>query len=115
MTELNTIPFETFAELDLRVGKIVSAERIEGSEKLLKLRVDLGAVEAGGLGERQILAGIGKLHAAESLAGTLIVVVANLAPRMMMGHESQGMLLAAGDSASLLRPMTDVAPGTKIR
>lgn len=109
------VQFDTFASLDLRVGKVLAAERVEGSEKLLKLKVDVGSQDLGGYGERQILAGIGKFYSPEELTGTHIIVVANLAPRKMMGLESQGMLLAAGDTPSILRPEREVAPGTKIR
>jgi methionine--tRNA ligase beta chain len=112
---MSTIPFETFGAVDLRVGKVISAERVEGSLKLIKLQIDLGSLEAEGCGNRQILAGIGKVYEPENLVGTLVCVVANLAPRMMMGFESQGMLLAAGDPPTLLRPAGDVAPGSKIR
>ena len=83
------ITFEDFQKLDLRIGKVVSAERVEGSEKLLKLKVDLGD------GERQIIAGVGLHYAIEELVNRKIVVVANLEPRALMGLESQGMLLAA--------------------
>ena len=83
------IPFDDFKRLDLRVAEILSAERVEGSEKLLKLRVSLGEEE------RQIIAGIGKKYELDALVGRQIVVVANLEPRTLMGLESQGILLAA--------------------
>ena len=87
------------------------AERIEGSEKLLKLKVSLGAEE------RQILAGISKQYEPEELVGKNIVIVANLEPRMMMGLESQGMVLAAsdGNEISVLTTMRDISPGAEIR
>ena len=83
------ISHDEFSKLDLRIGKIESAERVEGSEKLLKLSVDLGSEH------RQMLAGIGQYYAPEELANRKVVVVANLEHRKMMGLESQGMLLAA--------------------
>lgn len=83
------ISFEEFKKLDLRIGKVVAVDPVEGSEKLLKLQVDLGD------GERQIIAGVGQYYAPEELANRKIVVVANLEPKTMMGLESQGMLLAA--------------------
>ena len=81
--------FEEFKKLDLRIGKITAAEKVEGSEKLVKLTVDLGD------SERQIIAGIGEYYSPEELANRKIAVVANLEPKIMMGLESQGMLLAA--------------------
>lgn len=101
---------DEFQKADLRVGRIVGAERVEGSEKLLKLQIDIGE-------PRQILSGIAKAYAPEDLIGKNVVVIANLDPRMMMGHESQGMLLAAhGEEGApvLLLPAGDVAPGSKI-
>lgn len=101
---------DEFAQVDLRVGKIVSAERVEGSEKLLKLQVDLGE-------PRQIVSGIGKRYAPEDLVGKEIVMIANLEPRTLMGLTSQGMLLAAhGEDGQpfLLMPDGAVPPGSKI-
>lgn len=105
------ISFNQFKEVELRVVKIVSAERVEGSDKLLRLRVLLGEEE------RQIVAGIGKRYSPEDLVGTEIVIVANLEPRMLMGLESQGMLLAADspEGPVLLRPDTEVLPGSTIK
>ncbi|MBI2483630.1 methionine--tRNA ligase subunit beta [Candidatus Uhrbacteria bacterium] len=104
------ITYEEFAKLDLRVGTVRSAERVEGSNKLLKLLVDLGEEFP-----RQILAGIGKAYLPNELVDTQIIVIANLEPRMLMGIESQGMLLAAGDGTpTLLRPATLVEPGSNI-
>lgn len=105
------IDFEEFQKIDLRIAKIIEAEKVEGSEKLLKLRVDLGDKK------RQIVAGIQKFYQAEDLIGKEIVVAANLEPRMIMGIESQGMLLAADDDGQpvILNPDKEVPPGTKIR
>lgn len=105
------ISFEEFKKLELRVGKIETAEAVVGSEKLAKLTVDIGTEK------KQILAGIAKQYTPEALVGRQIVVVVNLAPRMMMGLESQGMLLAAHDTeggAILLMPDKEVAPGSQI-
>lgn len=79
---------DEFQNMDLRIGTIVSATRIEGSGKLLKLSVDIGE-------SRQIISGIAESYAPEDLVGKQVVVIANLLPRMMMGMESQGMILAA--------------------
>jgi len=103
---------DEFQKADLRVGKIISAERVEGSEKLLKLQVEIGEPAP-----RQILSGIAKWYAPEDLAGKSVVVIANLDPRMMMGMESNGMLLAAhgeDGAAVVIQPMGDVPPGAKI-
>lgn len=104
------IDISKFREVDLRVGRVTVAERVEGSEKLVKLSVDLGDET------RQIVAGIGKKYAPEELVGREIIVVANLEPRQLMGLESEGMLLAAdgGDGPVILRPDEEVPPGTSI-
>ncbi len=101
---------DEFRQVDLRVAKIVAAERVPGSEKLVKLGIDLGET-------RQLVAGIGNAYAPEELVGREIIVVANLEPRTLMGLESQGMLLAAhGDDGVpfLLMPDKEVPPGSKI-
>jgi methionine--tRNA ligase beta chain len=108
----NVIKYEDFAKLDLRIGTIKLAERISGSKKLIKLLVDLGE-----LGERQIVAGIGEKYEPAQLVGKQIVVVANLAPKKLMGHVSQGMLLAAGCDDGvpvLLSPIEHVKNGSKV-
>ncbi|MEK7541498.1 MAG: methionine--tRNA ligase subunit beta [Patescibacteria group bacterium] len=105
------ISFDDFKKVELRVAKILSAERVDGSEKLLKLRVSLGAEEC------QIIAGIGKKYEPDVLVGRNIVIVANLEPRTIMGLESQGMLLAADapEGPVLLLPDEEVAAGTRIK
>jgi methionyl-tRNA synthetase len=107
----DTIGIDDFAKLDLRVAEVLLAERVPKSDKLLRLEVDLGP-----LGKRQILAGIGKQYTPEELVGKRIAVLANLPPRKMMGHESQGMVLAAGDGTllSVLSPHKDVPVGSTI-
>ena len=98
--------------MELRVATVTSAERVEGSDKLLKLQLDLGE-----LGPRQIVAGVGKAYEPEVLVNTQIIIVANLEPRSLMGLESNGMLLAARDADGvpvLLRPERTVPPGSKI-
>jgi len=84
------IEISDFAKIDLRVGEVRSAERIPKADKLLLLTVDIGEEKP-----RQILAGIAQYYTPEQLVGKKIVVVANLKPRKLRGHESQGMLLAA--------------------
>ncbi len=114
------ISIEDFAKIELKTAKILSAERVEGSEKLIKLEVDAGDVdETGGPLRRRVLAGIAKAYEPEALLNKTVVIVANLEPRKLMGMESNGMLLAATDSSTgvlaLLTPDHDVASGSKIR
>ena len=91
-----TINYDTFSKLDLRVAEILAAEPIPKSNKLVKLSVDLG------IDKRTILAGIARHYEPDTLVGKKIVVVANLKPRKMMGYESQGMVLMAEDSEEKL-------------
>ena len=93
------------------MAKIFEAERVPKSAKLLKLQVDLGTER------RQIVAGIGKKYSPEELVGKTIVVVANLKPAKLMGIESQGMVLAAGDKdvLGLLVLSDDIPIGTKVK
>jgi len=105
------ITIEEFQQIQLKTAKVLSAERVPKSEKLLKLQVSLGTEQ------RQIVAGIGKRYEPESLIGKTIVIVANLKPAKLMGIESQGMVLAAGDSEvrGLATFLEDVEPGTKVK
>ena len=105
------ISFEDFKKLDLRVAKILAAERVENSEKLIKLQIDLGEEK------RQIVAGIGKFYSPEELINKKIIVVCNLEPKSLMGLESHGMLLAASkdESLSLLIPDKDIEPGAIVK
>jgi len=105
------IAYETFSRMDLRVARIVEAEAIPGADKLLRLEVDLGGER------RQVVAGIAQHYDPESLAGRLVVVVANLAPARIFGVESQGMVLAAEDDGglALLRPDKDLRPGSVVK
>jgi methionyl-tRNA synthetase len=114
-TKTEEILFESFMKIDLRVGEIVAAEALPKSKKLLKLQVSLGET----LGQRQILAGIAQHYQADELVGKRIIVVSNLKPAKLMGHESQGMLLAASpddDSVvSIVAPPTEVPLGSRVR
>ena len=105
------VDIEEFARLDLRVGKILKAERIKGSKKLVKLEVDIGNEV------RQIVAGIAESYNEKELEGKLVAVLANIKPAKLMGVESNGMILAAdvGGKAILIVPEKDVSPGVKIR
>jgi len=107
------ITIDTFAQLDLRIAKIVAAEYVTGSDKLLKLRVDLGAA-----GEREIFSGIRSAYEPTALIGRLTIVVANLAPRKMRFGVSSGMVLAAGAGGSeifLLTPDAGARPGMRVK
>lgn len=108
MSELITI--DEFRRLDLRVGEVTSCEKVEGTDKLLKLTVDLGTET------RQLVAGIARHYETENLLGKQIVVVCNLQPAVIRGVESQGMLLAAQDGQVLgvLTPDRRVQNGSKI-
>jgi methionyl-tRNA synthetase len=108
-----TIAYEDFAKVDLRVGRVLSADAVPKADKLLRLTVDLGTEQ------RQILAGLAQHFAPESLIGQSVLVVANLAPRKMRGLESQGMILAAstpdGPPLALATVSQDVPPGSIVK
>ncbi|MCR6624112.1 MAG: methionine--tRNA ligase subunit beta [archaeon YNP-WB-062] len=104
------LDIEDFKKIDLRVGLVKNAEKVKGSEKLIKLIVDLGE-----LGERQIIAGLGKWYTPEYFMGKYIVVVANLKPKKLMGLESQGMILATNtDPPVIVTAASEVKPGSKL-
>lgn len=105
------LDFADFAKVSLRVARIIEAERIEGSEKLMRLQVTVGEEQ------RQVVAGIAKSYTPETLIGRQVVLVANLKPARLMGNESQGMLLAADDtdgSPILLQPDRESPDGTTV-
>ena len=105
------ITIDDFMKIQLKTAKVISAERVPKSEKLLKLQVSVGSEQ------RQIVAGIGKKYEPEALIGKMIIIVANLKPAKLMGIESQGMVLAAGDSEvrGLATILEEVDPGTKVK
>ena len=105
------ITIDEFQKIQFKTAKVLSAERVPKSEKLIKLQVSIGTEQ------RQIVAGIGKKYEPESLIGKTIVIVANLKPAKLMGIESQGMVLAAGDSEvrGLVTILEEVDPGTKVK
>lgn len=105
-----SLTFEEFQKWELRVAKILKAERVPKSKKLVKLTVDLGDI-------RTVVAGIGQDYTPEDLLGKAIVVVANLEPTKLMGVESQAMLLAARDEngLKLIVPEGEIVPGTKVK
>ena len=107
---MEIINFDDFSKLNLRVGKIISAEEVEGSNKLIKMKVDIGD------DERQIVAGISKYYSLDELTNKTVIVLINLEPRKIFGIESQGMLLASidGDEVSLLQTDKEMIPGSEI-
>ncbi|HET7061394.1 MAG TPA: methionine--tRNA ligase subunit beta, partial [Nitrosospira sp.] len=108
----SVIGIDDFAKVDLRVAKIIDAERVEGADKLLKLTLDIGSEQ------RTVFAGIKASYAPEQLKGRLTVMVANLAPRKMKFGLSEGMVLAAGGDDGgpyLLAPDEGARPGMKIK
>jgi len=110
---LGTVSFSDFKKLDIRIGKILSAEKAEGTDKLMKLRVDFGPEK------RQIVAGIAEFYNPKDLAGKECPFLFNLEPKKFMGHESRGMILAVdveGDRSDciLLHPNRETRPGAKV-
>jgi methionyl-tRNA synthetase len=105
------VPYEDFAKLELKIGKVIQVEDIPGSNKLLKLTVDFGDEK------RIIVAGIKQQYKPEDLLNKKFVFVTNLQRKKIMGIESQGMILAAEDDGiiALLQPIKDVKEGSKIR
>jgi methionyl-tRNA synthetase len=105
------VPFESYAAVELKIGTVRSAEPVAGSDKLLRLTVDFGEGEP-----RQVVSGIGKSFLPGSLVGNQYAFVANLAPREMMGLESQAMILAADGEfgLSLVTPTRAVKPGSAL-
>ena len=109
------INFNEWEKLDLRVGKILKVEDIEGADKLYKLTIDLGEE----IGKRTVCAGIKKYYSKENLTGKKVILFANLIPRKLKGIESQGMVLAAVDETEdkviLISPEEDIEIGSKVR
>ncbi len=109
---MDSVAHDDFAKLELRVGQVIAVEKVDGSDKLVKLSVDIGE-EA----PRTLVAGIGKTYTTDQLTGRKIIVLCNLEPKSLKGIESQGMLLAAGETAddlALLSTSHDMPVGTRI-
>lgn len=111
MNNTNNISFDDFLKVQLRVGKILSAESIEGSNKLLKLSVDFAEDSP-----RQVLSGIAKTFQPDQLVGKSFVFVINLEPRKIMDMESQAMILAASDEEGLVlfSPTREIKEGAEL-
>lgn len=105
------ITFDDFRKLDIQIGKILSAEKVEGTDKLLKLEIDFGVEK------RQLVAGIAETYQPDQLLGKEVPVLMNLEPRKIRGTESQGMILAAdvGGKPVLLLPDKEIPPGSAVR
>lgn len=105
------ITYEDFKKLDIKIGEIISAEKVENSDKLIKLKIDIGSEK------RQVVAGIAASYSPKELIGKQILVIVNLEPRKLMGIESQGMILAADldDKPILLYPDKKVTNGSSIK
>jgi methionyl-tRNA synthetase len=110
---LPMIEYGDFAKLDIRVGKVLLAEPIKKSEKLLRVEVDIGEEKP-----RQLVAGLASFYSPEELVGKYVIVLANLKPVKLCGVESKGMILAADDCeniVSALMPDKEIKPGSRIR
>ena len=106
------ITIDAFNNVDLRVGRIIEAEHVEGADKLVRLKIDLGDKQ------RQVFAGIKSAYDPKDLKEKLVVVVANLKPRKMRFGESHGMVLAASSEDSgifLISPESGAAPGMRVK
>ena len=104
------VSYDEFQKLEMRVARVETVEKVDGTDKLYKIVVDTGE-------KRTIVSSIADQYTPEELIGTDIIVLTNLDPREIRGVESNGMLLAAEDSAgavSLLVPVRKIAPGTKV-
>ena len=108
---MEQITFDEFMRMDLRVGEILSAERVEGTNKLIKLKVNIGDET------RTMVAGVADTYSPEDLMGKKLVVIANLKPAIIRGIESQGMILAAEVEGKAIIPFFDkeVPAGAKVR
>ncbi len=112
-TDTDRIGIDDFAKVDLRVGEVLSAERVKGSDKLLHLKIDIGEPRP-----RTIVAGIAEAYEPEPLVGRKVVIVANLQPRKLRGIESQGMIVAAsleGGKPALAGFLEDVPVGARLK
>lgn len=108
---MNSIKYDDFQKLDIKMGTVLTVENIEGSDKLLKITVDFGNEQ------RQIISGIAKWYSPKDLIGKQVPVIVNLEPRKFLGQESQGMILMADNAEKpvQLHPLEPVPNGTSIR
>ena len=109
--ELPEVEIDHFGALDLRVAKILACEKVEKSDKLLKLQVDIGSEK------RQIVSGIAKDYTPDDLVGKKVIIIKNLKPAKIRGVESKGMLLASSgkDKINVIFAPENAEPGEKVR
>jgi len=126
---METINFEDFKKIEIKIGKIINADKIKGSDKLLKLEVDFGVIASQSRTDadltqnnaeerevRQIIAGIGKFYNPENLIGKECPFVFNLKTKIIKNIESRGMILCADDNGPvLLHPDKEISPGSMVK
>ena len=105
------ITYDDFIKLDIRIGTVTSAEKVQGTDKLIRLEIDLGE------GTRQVVAGMALTYTPQDFIGKQVPILVNLEPRKLKGIESQGMILAAdvGGKPIMLIPEREVPPGSAVR
>jgi len=105
------ITYDDFIKLDIRIGTVTAAEKVQGTDKLIRLEIDLGE------GSRQVVAGMALTYTPEDFIGKQVPILVNLEPRKLRGIESQGMILAAdvGGKPIMLIPEREVPPGSAVR
>jgi methionine--tRNA ligase beta chain len=105
------ITYDDFIKLDIRIGTVTAAEKVQGTDKLIRLEIDLGE------GTRQVVAGMALTYTPEDFIGKQVPILVNLEPRKLRGIESQGMILAAdvGGKPIMLIPEREVPPGSAVR
>jgi methionyl-tRNA synthetase len=108
---MDTITFDEFKKVKIKMATVTDAQKVEGSDKLIKLTLDFGEEEKG-----QVVSGIADFYDPEALVGKQLPFVVNLEPRTLMGVKSRGMLMAADDNgkAILLNPDKHVTPGSEV-
>jgi methionyl-tRNA synthetase len=109
--KMECVTFDEFKKMDLRVGEVVKAERVEGTTKLVKMEVDIGTEK------KTMVAGVADVYTPEELVGKKFIVIVNLKPAVIRGIESQGMMLAAEVEGKAIIPFFDksVRTGAKVR
>jgi methionine--tRNA ligase beta chain len=105
------VTFDDFMKLDIRIGTVTAADKVEGADKLIRLELDLGGES------RQVVAGMAPAYTPEEFIGRQVPILVNLEPRKLRGIESQGMILAADVNGKpvMIIPDKEVPPGSKVR
>jgi methionyl-tRNA synthetase len=112
VVDIAEITIDEFAKVDLRVAKVLTAEKVEKADKLLKMTMDVGGKE------RTVVSGIAKYYTPEDMVGRNVVLVANLKPAKLRGIMSEGMILCASDDEGnlvLISPVKDIKSGSEVR